>query len=130
MTTQLPAPNGTRVDIHEHRQIDKVALEAHIGDVGDPHRIGLGDGEFSDQIGITRIGMVTVGRAAAPLRRMACQSQVMHEATHPLAVQAGAFAAQLRAHPSVAIGRPLPRDALDARPQLPPPAVGTACWRA
>jgi hypothetical protein len=70
MTAQLPAADGPRVDVHEYGEIDKVALEAHIGDVRHPHRIWLGDDEIGDQSGLAGIGMVTVGSTAAPCGRM------------------------------------------------------------
>jgi len=111
--TQLPAADGAREDVHEHCQVDEVVLQAHIGDVGHPHRIGLGDLQADHQIGIARVGMVAVGRAAAAFARLADESQLAHDPAHALAVRGFRFTPELGRHAPIAIGRPRPSDLRD-----------------
>jgi site-specific DNA recombinase len=80
---------------------------------GHPDVIGPDNLQLGDQIGIARIGMVALGRAAAPLRRRAHHAQLAHASANPLAVHRIAFPAQLGSHPPIAIGWPLRGDPLD-----------------
>jgi hypothetical protein len=117
---EFPAANRAGEHVHKHRQVDELQTQRHIRDVADPDVIGMGDRQLAHQIGIAYIRMVAVGRAsAAALRCLAHESQLAHQATHPLAVRAFnrlGFTPQLRRHSAIAIHGPGRRDLLDVRP--------------
>lgn len=119
LSTELPAMNRAGGDMHEDRQRDKLPAEPLRSDVGDPDRIRLCEAEPNDQVGIARVGMVTVRRAAATLRRVTGQSQLTHETAHALPVHhADGISSQLRCDAPNAVGRPFPGDALNMRPRF------------
>ena len=117
MAAQIPAPNRAGVDIHEHRQIDEVMLQAHVRDVCDPDHIGPRDHELCDQIGIARIGMLAVGRAAAPRGSLSGESQCPHEPADALAVRLPCLRGAIARSPADSHKSATGQRSADVRPQ-------------
>ena len=63
---QVPAPNRTAEDIHDHRQVDEFLVQPYVGDIGHPDLIRGSDGYLCHSIRVAWEGMVAIGGATAP----------------------------------------------------------------
>ena len=67
LAAQLPAPDRAREDVEQHCQVDELAREADVRDVGAPDLIRAEDGRVPNQIRKAAESMTAVGRAAVAL---------------------------------------------------------------
>ena len=58
-----PAHRPPREDIEDHRRVDELAQQAHVGDVGRPQLIGGAERERGGQIRVHGEGVVGIGGA-------------------------------------------------------------------
>ena len=65
-TSEMPATNGSREDVHDDRQVDEAGTQADVCDIRDPNLVGRLRHTVSHQIGKSAKAMLTVGGVAHP----------------------------------------------------------------
>ena len=49
---QAPPPDGSGEHIQDDGQVHKIVMQPDVGDVTDPHLVGMGDFQVFDQVGV------------------------------------------------------------------------------
>jgi len=100
---QVPAPDATCKDVHDHRQVDELRQQAHIGDVRHPDLIGPYHGQVLNQVGIPGVGVPAIRGALLLGLDPALQPHFSHQTTYSLVVAHPLLVSpDLSGHPAIA----------------------------
>src|SRR5512135_3886786 len=75
---QVPAPDATRENVHDHRQIDELLSQTNISEVRNPDLLGTLHLQALNQVRVPGEWVVAVGRPRPPLPGFARDPQLVH----------------------------------------------------
>jgi hypothetical protein len=123
-----PTHDGAREEIEDDGQVQPALLGPEIGDVGDPRRVGRGDGEVPGQyVGGDGQLVIGGGRGSKPAPAAGTEPMLTHQPRHPLAAHPVPATPELGGHPRAAIALAalgVDRLYLDPEPQI---LLGPGC---
>jgi tetratricopeptide (TPR) repeat protein len=115
---QMPPPDTSGEDVHDHRQVNEPVAQADVGDVTHPDLLRAHDLQVQNQVRVA--GKIVLAVGCAPLLALDLGLDVhqTHQTLHSLVVDHPFPTSQLPGNASIAVGWPFSGRLLDRSPEL------------